>query len=243
MTETMIETDLDPTESHSYLFGTFCAMLQQMQEIANPDIVKRGFNWASDALILFRTNPESTLQLIEEVLRKFPQQVSDDQSIYMVSDLLVLYQQLGMKAFLYKEVDEDLFIQGYRSKIFDTVETAPVKEEEVPADNPNFLIGSLVAKVQFMDEGTDRNVKPKGDLFVSDVYDLLMVNRESTFQFVEIIIKKLPEYAEIEGTVITLQEILLLYSLLQKSDLQNMQLDKEVIFRGYEVERNRLCKV
>lgn len=233
----------------SYLFGVFCASLQQMQEVAHPEFEKKGINWASDALVLFRTNPMSTLQLIEENLRKFPREITENNVVYLVSDLIQLYQRVDFENFTQAEVDEEQFVLGYRSKIFDTVaeeEGIPlVQEEDNPQefrDNPNFLLGMLIAKVQFMDEGTDKNVEKKGDHFVEDVFSLFSVNMESTLQLMDIIIKKLPESSTIGHTTITLQEIILLYGFLGRENLLSLKLEQNLIFKGYHEEMNRLSK-
>ncbi len=230
----------------SYLFGIFCAMLQQMSEVSKTNFEKHGFDWASDALILFRTNPESTLQLIDETLRKLPEEMSKNNSVYLLSDLIQLYQHLDFENFIQKEVNEEQFILGYRSKIFD-VEEEPVAE--IPdtvellqqhAEDPSLLLGILVAKVQFMDEGTDKNVERKGENFIEDVFSLLSVNAESTLQLIDIIIKKLPPYADINGAIITLQEVLLLYGFLGKKNLLQLEFDKKLMYLGYQHELRRL---
>lgn len=230
----------------SYLFGIFCAMLQQMSQVSQPDYDKRGFDWASDAILLFRTNPESTLQLIDETLRKLPEEMTKNNGVYLLSDLIQLYQHLDFQNFIKSDVNEEQFILGYRSKIFDVEDKTPVEQLDTMevlekyADDPSFLFGILVAKVQFMDEGSDKSVERKGDNFIESVFSLLAVNAESTIQLIDIIIKKLPPYAEISGVIITLQEILLLYGFLGKKKLLELEFDQKLTYMGYQHELQRL---
>lgn len=220
-------------------------MLQQMTDSSKTESEKRGFDWATDALLLFRTNPESTLQLIEEILRKFPGEIVGNNGVYLLSDLIGLYQYLDFKNFIHSEVNEEQFVLGYRSKIFDVEENnnqeeAPLDFLEVYSENPNFLFGVLVAKLQFMDEGTDESVENKGCHYIEDVFVLMKVNGESTLQFMEILMEKLPQAAVIRGTTITLEEIMLVYGFLGRRKLLEMEFDEHLMVMGYHHELSRL---
>lgn len=107
----------EKNEQHSsYLCGEFCATLQQMEEIAYPTHPPKDEYWVEGLIILFQVNLESTLQLMEEILNHFPSQIYNNEKVYIVKDLIRLYNEFAPALFHKEPVEAELFRAGYLEK-------------------------------------------------------------------------------------------------------------------------------
>lgn len=230
-------------EQCSYLFGTFCATLQKIEEIAFPDAAKKGDHWQQEIVILFRVNPVSTLQFIEELMKKFPSELHKNNKIYLINDLVVLYQQLDLQLLLQEPLNEVLFRKGYEAKIFDYVDesvqdNAVVEEHEhtPPYETMSLsaLLGSFIGKLQYMDEFYDEGVMKKGFTYVDDLSILFPLNPESCLQIADTIIKKLPASVNVNGKIVELNEIKYMRQFLTAERFQEESLEKEETTKYYK---------
>lgn len=231
-------------ENPSFLLGTLCATLQHMEKLAFPDHEDKGTHWSDDALLMFRINPGSTIQLMGEILKKFPDKLYEDNTVYLVSDAIQLYQKIGINQFLELPVEEDEFHRGYKSKIFDYYDELEVPEEDPPqgllptceAEELNFLIGSMAAKVQYLQEAGDPKAPQKGPKFVEDLYLLIHTNIDGSLRILEHMLSELPETAIIGGFFVTAQEVKTQYLYMGRERLKTLELNMDFVRKGYELQ-------
>lgn len=223
----------------SYLFGTFCAIVQQVEELALPNMEKRGTNWAEDALLLYRTNPTSTMQLMAELMKKFPEKLYEDDKIYVVDDLIQLYKQLDVEKILGTEIDRHEFIAGYQSKISDFADDSEENPQEIMAllndevAELSFLLGLLIAKMQYMEEASEEDLAPRGDQFLEDIIVLLETNVDSYLQIVVSVIGRMPDSCMIGRVFLTSKEMQELFLYLGLERLKSVKVDQENFRKGY----------
>ncbi len=224
-------------QSPSFLLGTFCASLQHLEKVAFPDHEDKGTNWAEDALLLFHVNPASTLQLIEEALRRFPEKLYENNHVYLVSDLVQLYQKVDARIFLSNPIDETQFKLGYQSKIFDTVDETPeVVSPLLPVGKEgelNFLMGIFMGKIQLLQESRDTESPGAGNQFFEDLFLLFQTNLEGSLRILDDMLSHLPEFAVVGGVFLSLAETKELYLYLGQESLINLTLDKTIMHQGY----------
>ncbi len=235
-------TQHEEMENPSFLLGTFCATLQRLEKLAFPDHEEKGTRWSEDALLMFRVNAESTIQLIGELLKKFPDKLYEDNTVYLVSDVIQLYQKIGIQYFVENPVDEPEFIKGYQSKIFDYYDEAEEIEDKADllptceADELNFLIGTMAAKIQYLLESAHPKDPPKGAQYIEDVYLLLHTNVGGTMRIFEHTLEELPETAIIGGFFVTALEVKTLYLYIGRERLRALELNLDFVRKGYQMQ-------
>lgn len=226
-------------ESVSYLCGSFLAMAQMVEELVLPTMETRGTNWGDDILLLFQTNPESTMQLVTELLKKFPEKLHENNNIYQLDDLIQIYKRIDMANIANVVVDKDDFIAGYRSKIYDFSEEWVETEAEVnpllskESEEINFRVGMLVAKIQFMQEHSDSPLPPKGEAFMDDMALLLGTNKESCVQILLGSITHMPDFCMVGSILLTSREIQDLFLLIGVDKITSMEVNEEFLKKGY----------
>lgn len=224
-------------ESKSYLFGVFCALLGQLEELVLPDMKKKGVDWAEDALLLFETNPDSMMQLAVELLKKVPEHSSKDNND-IVDDLVLLYNQLDTSYLKRYRLDQDDFIEGYESIFLDFSEEEEKsgmlpKIADVEAVDVSFLLGLLLGKIQYMDETNNPHMEKKGEAFVDSFFLLFSTNVESSVQILQNIVQHLPSHILVGHIFLTLNEIVALFDYVSVERLHTMSIDERMLKKGY----------
>lgn len=239
----------------SYRFGSFCGSVQQVEQMLLPNMEKRGVEWAENALLLYKTNPASTMQLISDIIRRFPEKLYENNKIYLVNDLIRIYQELDMEKVESMDIDSKEFIAGFQSKICDFTEEFPEKLVEKPLETPpvtatslkgereentnsevelSFLLGILIAKLQFVEEVSDANMEKRGVTFVEDILILLNTNVESCLQILVGVLSRLPAFCMVGPIFVTSREIQDLFQYLSIDKLKHLTVQKEALLKGYK---------
>lgn len=231
----------DKMNHMSYKSGCFCGKLQRVAELAIPDYHKKGAQWAEDLLLLLEFNPESTIHLLEGVLEQCPAAVKSSSHVNLSEELVALSREvlpyLGGK----EPMDKSLFRAGFAEELGEMPvkleenisETVEKVMEEVVEISFSALLGTLSAKVQFMDEFNQRFSHPKGLGFIEDVFLFSNNNFDGCCQIIHSIIGKLPKSVTFNGITLTLEDILHMERQLTQERFLADGLDRQILRDSY----------
>lgn len=216
-------------------------MVLQVEEMIFPENQKKSAEWVEDALLLYETNPNSALQLIEELLKKFPDDLEDEYKMTTVKDLIQMYQDFDRDEMLSLKLSRNEFIEGFDSRFHEcrkeNIEDQLELEKKLMSQvnkELSHLLGTFIAKLQYMEEISEESREKKGKEFAEETYILLSINRESTLQIILGMISRLVKEGIINGIFLTSREIEELLWYIGIDRLKEMEIEKDSYDKGYE---------